>query len=79
MKQRALGEVQRICLESLVRHDGYPGGWIYNNHSTTLRVLDALVQRGLATRTEKPGPYPHIKHVVYRPTTAGKSLIRGRK
>jgi DNA-binding PadR family transcriptional regulator len=54
---RRLGENQSYALKALAEHNGgtwYPGsGWVWTNVSTTLRLLDGLVRRGLATRVEK--------------------------
>lgn len=38
------------ALRALVRHGGsWPGGWKWTNESTTVRLLNSLVKRGLAT------------------------------
>lgn len=59
MTGRPLGGLQRHALEALARHNGgtwYPGaGWVWANTSTTVRLLESLVGRGLAVRTEKTG------------------------
>lgn len=59
---RPLGEVQRACLQALAgRFEGRPrpypgGGWIWTNHSQTVKVMESLERRGLADRTgEKTG------------------------
>jgi hypothetical protein len=60
MAGRPLGENQTYALKSLAENNGgtwYPGaGWIWGNVSTTVRLLDSLVRRGLATRVEKTRP-----------------------
>lgn len=43
-----LGANQRGVLDSLRDHGQYPGGgWVWGNHSTTVKILDSLVKRGL--------------------------------
>jgi hypothetical protein len=50
-KPRPLGTEQQGVLEALLRHGVYyPGsGWYWGNTSTTKRIMDSLVARGLAT------------------------------
>jgi hypothetical protein len=76
---RALGKRQQSCLESFVRHNGWPGGWYFENNSTTIRILDSFVARGLATRTVKPGRTPDTQHVIFKPTKAAIEMVRGKK
>lgn len=73
---RPLGENQRHALKVLAEHNGgtwYPGaGWIWTNVSTTVRLLDSLVKRGLATKEIRryervPEDYP-----FYEITDAGR-------
>lgn len=72
-KQRKLGEVQEGVLRALREHRVfYAGcGWTWENYSTTVRVLDSLVKRGLATRIERPTLGPGVRgtytQVEYRP------------
>lgn len=60
MAGRLLGENQAYALKCLAEHNEgtwYPGaGWVWNNLSSTVRLLDSLVRRGLATKTEKTRP-----------------------
>lgn len=65
---KALTNNQRAVLKSLVQyHAWYSGcGWIWSNNSTTMRMLDSLVKRGLA---EKVGV------TEYRPTEKGNAYI----
>lgn len=50
---RPLGERQLTCLKNLERGKQYPGGgWIYSQHATTVAIIETLVERGLAVRTE---------------------------
>lgn len=78
---RPLGANQRSALRCLAeRNSGtwYPGaGWVWANTSTTVRLLDSLVRRGLATKEERTRmigkhkePYP-----FFRITDAGKREI----
>jgi DNA-binding PadR family transcriptional regulator len=67
---RPLGSIQRHVLTSLER-EPWPGGWIWENASTTARVLDSLVKRGLASHTDG-GPYRRGR---YRITEAGKEAL----
>lgn len=54
-KTRPLGENQQHVLDALKRHGSfYAGcGWVWGNYSTTVRILDSLVKRGLVSRTER--------------------------
>lgn len=68
-KQRKLGHVQRHVLSAL---NGwgyyYPGcGWRWGNTSTTVRVLESLVRRGLVIRTEETNSRTGRPMSVYRP------------
>lgn len=52
-----IGDNQRICLRTMAGSNGsstrrpYPGGgWSWDNESTTRRILDSLVNRGLVRR-----------------------------
>ena len=64
---RKLTETQQDVLEALRRYGRYEpgGGWSWNNHSTTVRVLETLVQRGLARVEKLPIGLDHI--TIYRP------------
>lgn len=67
---RGLGTSQRAVLRALVRHGSWPGGWIWENDSRTVRVLDSLVRRGLAEHRPVQGTY----YGYYTPTDAGREL-----
>ena len=67
---KPLGEVQRSVLGCLITHRKYPGGWLWDNHSNTKRIMATLVKRGLAEKTNS---------YTYVPTQAGIDLIRGDK
>lgn len=67
---RPLGDSQRHALKCLAESNGgvwYPGaGWIWTNVSVTVRLLDSLVRRGLATKVMKryeriPEDYPYYE------------------
>ena len=56
-----IGERQKSCLDALKRHGRWPGPWYYDNASTTRRILDSLVTRGLVT-CDDAGTYRLRKH-----------------
>lgn len=76
-----LGENQQGILRSLVEHHAWsPGcGWIWSTQSETVRLLDGLVKRGLATKTTStrqvgPASYQHNVEVpTYRPTEVAEA------
>lgn len=75
MTTRPLGENQVHALRALVEHSGWrPGcGWIWANRSTTVRLLDSLVRRGLAVRTDVPDRHvPSRTNPHYEPTQQGR-------
>lgn len=49
-----LGKIQTSVLTALLDYGAYPSGWQWVNHSTTVRVLESLVKRGLVMRYEFP-------------------------
>jgi len=75
---KKLGTNQEAILRSLVSYSSttppcqapdrtYPGGgWCWDNHSTTVRLLDSLVRRGLVEKSDRD---------VYRLTPAGRDHI----
>lgn len=73
---RPLGEVQKGVLRALLEHNNgiWPGGWTWTNYSTTVRVLDSLVARGLVDRRE----YQTDKKFVttYEANSRGRSLAQ---
>lgn len=83
---RPLGKNQRGVLRALQsdRYGGvwYPGcGWIWSTRSETERLLDSLVNRGLATREERtaqrgaPGRYQFtVTYQRYEITDAGRAV-----
>jgi hypothetical protein len=87
--KKQLGKSQEFVLRSMIsgmtgdprdpqaRPDrGYPnGGWCWDNHSTTVRLLDSLVRRGLVQNVR--GNYTltaagreHITPSYYKTTEA---------
>jgi DNA-binding PadR family transcriptional regulator len=73
MEDLKLGVNQSIAMRALLEHHSWPGGWICSNYSTTTRLLDGLVRKGLAyRRTTERG------NVFYRPTAAGIAYGRSR-
>lgn len=73
---RPLGENQRHALRALAENNGgtwYPGArWVWANTSTTIRLLDSLVRRGLATKTLKKSRRTEYTYPHYTITDAGK-------
>lgn len=62
-----LGNNQVRALKCLVQHQGYPGtGWHLNGHSLTVKVLNTLVERGLAQKIGNR----------YRATAEGEQLTQ---
>ena len=57
---RPLGKNQQGCLDALRRNGPFPGGWVWDNTSTTVRILESLVERGLVRKTPSntPGMIP---------------------
>lgn len=76
MAGRPLGENQRWALRSLAEHNEgtwYPGaGWVWSNRSTTVRLLDSLVRRGLATRVERTHRRTRESYPFYEITQEGR-------
>lgn len=44
---RPLGASQEMALDCLEKRGPFPGGWMLENTSGTIRVLESLVRRGL--------------------------------
>ena len=53
MEKLRIGTTQQSCLESLYQRKGwYPMcGWIWNNRSVTIRIMETLVKRGLVDKS----------------------------
>ena len=45
-KQQPLGDRQIGCLEALLSHGGYPGGWQWSTPGVTRKILRSLQRRG---------------------------------
>jgi hypothetical protein len=77
---RPLGENQRYALKCLAEHNGgtwYPAaGWVWSNVSTTVRLLDSLVKRGLADKVMKKYDRTGDTYPYYTITDAGRALVR---
>lgn len=65
---RDLGPNQKGVLDALKRHGGYSpgGGWVWDNHSGTIKILDSLVNRGLVIKEEKTYKRTGGTYNVYR-------------
>lgn len=79
-KERPLGDRQRHVLWCMThRNNGiwYPGcGWHWDNASTTIKIMDSLVTRGLVSYQERKGFRPgrgSYRYPEYRITDAGRS------
>jgi hypothetical protein len=47
-----LGKTQKIVLDRLSKDSFHAGcGWLWNNYSSTVRILDSLVLRGLVDKS----------------------------
>lgn len=57
---RKLGKIQAEVLRCLREH-GRSGGWIWDTERNTNRILDKLVERGLATKDESGQYWPTKK------------------
>jgi len=74
---KPLGKEQQGVLRSLKDHGSYPGQWVWSNRSTTVRLLESLVKRGLVVKTIEtfnPLISPSYQRLVYRLATAVPSV-----
>jgi hypothetical protein len=47
-----LGKTQKIVLDRLSKDSFHAGcGWLWNNYSSTVRILDSLVSHGLVDKS----------------------------
>lgn len=69
---RPMGDNQIGVLRALYERP-YPGGWCWDNHSTTVRILNSLVRRGYAETFEAQGRYQNKPITHYRITANGKA------
>ncbi len=53
---KPLGTNQIRILKALERHHSFHGGcgWFLDNYSTTVRILETLVKRGLVAKEARP-------------------------
>jgi len=70
---RPLGSRQVGCLRALGDNGGWPGGWYWDNDSTSARILDSLVKRGYAKKSlgERRNGWP-----TYAITTRGHEVLK---
>ena len=63
---KPMGKTQTEVLRCLHKHGWWSNGcgWIWGNASATTRILESLVKRGLATRTEEEAT--DVNNVVYK-------------
>ncbi len=62
-----LGENQESVIFSLQHHGSWPGGWCFQNRSTTIRILESLVRKGcVEKRVDRKGKasYHYIKRLL---------------
>lgn len=76
-KKITLGSTQRKVLECLVeRRFWYAGcGWMWDTRSSTERLMDALVKKGVASKVTANIRYrpdgPPVEIIKYEPTDEG--------
>ena len=47
-----LGKTQKIVLDRLSKDSFHAGcGWLWNNYSSTVRILDSLISHGLVEKS----------------------------
>lgn len=70
---RPLGKVQQAVLRSLREHGRWSRGcgWLWDTHGNTARVLDTLVNRGLATTRQALTTTGRDGATIYEPTKEG--------
>lgn len=75
MDQIKLGSRQRGCLGAMQRFKQWPSGWIWQNRSETIEILDSLVKHGLVEKkivgSIDPDGSRH-KPAIYTLTDAGR-------
>lgn len=75
---RKLGNNQIGVLRGLYQNGPYPGSWRWENHSTTVRILNGLVTRGFVETYEVANTRgPSTTH--YRITEHGRIAYRQTK
>lgn len=73
-----LGTSQRACLKALSEHNNgafYPAcGWVWDNFSSTARILNSLVKRGLVSY-EPVSDLRRVGRGTWRITDEGKEAL----
>jgi protein-disulfide isomerase-like protein with CxxC motif len=74
---KPIGATQRSVLEGLLEHSGWhPGcGWCWSNYSTQMRIVKALVKRGLVKVVLHRSSMPNASHIHYDITEAGRQEV----
>lgn len=67
-----LGDRMHGVLQSLSNHGKYPGGWVWDTHSGTIRTLERLRLRGLVDRTGNGNP---TRAETYTMNQAGRDAL----
>lgn len=75
LEKTPLGKVQKGVLASLRRHGAYPGGWVWDTHSGTVKILEGLVARGLVKLSPVPSPYGKGTYEKYFLSVAGEKML----
>lgn len=73
-----LGQHQKVVLDSLRRYGKYPSGFRYGSHSTTIRILESLVRKGLVRKEVRTTGYGE-EAVEYTPIKPMYECIRCEK
>jgi DNA-binding PadR family transcriptional regulator len=67
-----LGTRQKGVLSAMQRFKQWPSGWIWENRSTTIEILDSLVKHGLVEKKDVETPQGRPpRPAVYTLTDAG--------
>ncbi len=78
---RGMGDVQWSVLRSLVQHKSWsPGcGWLWDTRNGTIKLMEALVKRGLATKERvavlRYRDEPMRYHDEYRPSPSAEEAL----
>lgn len=66
------------CLRDPHHGDWFPGcGWVWQNYSVTVRILDSLVNRGLVTRENRTKKFNIAGHEINRDYLYYKAVDNG--
>lgn len=74
-RARELGPHQIECLKLLRKHGTFPGGWVYDTPSGTVKILESLAHRGLA-ETYRVSDGRGGTYTAYRVTAKAKVFLR---